>query len=309
MSRKITLIGNVNIDLVMGPSPAWPRFGTEVVLPNSEWRVGGASGNSALALQALHADFRIVANRGSDHFGKWLAEPFGTKSKAWSVSQRSTGLSVGITHPDGERTFFTTLGHLDDFSLDDVIRQLPPSPEAGEIALLSGVFVMPSLLKNYGELIAILKQRGFAIALDTGWPTTGWTQSNRQDILGWCASCDHLLLNEIEARSLIGFIDDPVENVALAMTDILAADGTMVMKRGAQGALACKNRKLVTQPAPQSEVIDTIGAGDVFNAAYLWALSQGKDLATAVKLAVETASTAIATQPRRYRALEKTANV
>jgi sugar/nucleoside kinase (ribokinase family) len=43
MTNKITLIGNVNIDLIMGPSYAWPKHGTEIVLPHSEWRVGGAT--------------------------------------------------------------------------------------------------------------------------------------------------------------------------------------------------------------------------------------------------------------------------
>jgi sugar/nucleoside kinase (ribokinase family) len=303
MTNKITLIGNVNIDLIMGPSYSWPKHGTEIVLPYSEWRVGGATGNSALALLALDADFRIIANRSDDHFGEWLAQPFAEKSKAWTVSDSSSGLSVGITHPDGERTFFTTLGHLGEFNLDHVIGQLPRHAEPGEVALLSGAFVTPALLESYDELIALLMQRGFAIALDTGWPTAGWTDPIRQAILKWCANCSHLLLNELETRSLIGFMDDPIEVVALAMIDILADHGTIIMKRGPHGALACRNGRVVRQPAPETKVVDTIGAGDVFNAGYLWALSQGRDLAAALKVAVETASTAIATQPRRYSEL------
>ena len=222
------------------------------------------------------------------------------KSKKWAVSQRGTGLSVGLTHPDVERTFFTTLGHLDEFKLEHVIDQLPRSAESGEIAMLSGVFVTPLLGEHYDELITLLKNRAFAIALDTGWPTTGWTDAIRQSILKWCASCDYLLLNELETRSLIGFMDDPIEVVALAMMDILANQGTIVMKRGPKGALACRNGQLVRQSAPETIVVDTIGAGDVFNAAYLWALSQGKELGAALIIAVDTASTAIATQPRRY---------
>jgi sugar/nucleoside kinase (ribokinase family) len=303
MTNRITLIGNVNIDLMMGPSDSWPKHGTEILLPHSEWRVGGATGYSALALQALDADFRIIANRGYDHFGDWLAQPFAEKSKAWTVSHRSSALSVGITHPNGERTFFTTLGHLDEFNLDHVIDQLPRNAETGEVALLSGAFVTPALLENYDKLIALLEQRRFRIALDTGWPTTGWTDPICKAIIKWCASCDHLLLNELETRSLIGFMDDPIEIVALAMMDVLADHGTMVMKRGSHGALACKYGRVVRQPAPETKVVDTIGAGDVFNAVYLWALSQGRDLAAALKVAVETASTAIATQPRRYSEL------
>jgi sugar/nucleoside kinase (ribokinase family) len=303
MNTKITLIGNVNIDLIMGPSQAWPKQGTEVVLPHSEWRVGGATGNTALALQALNARFSIIANRGNDHFGEWLAEPFGARAAGWNVSSKPSGLSMGITHPDGERTFFTTLGHLQDFSIDDVARQLPSVAEPSEVALLSGAYVTPLLLEKYSELITLLRERGFAIALDTGWPSLGWTDSIRQSVLKWCSSCDHLLLNELETRSLIGPMDDPIEVVARAMMDVVAGGATIVMKRGAKGALACRNGALFKQSAPETKVIDTIGAGDVFNAGYLWALSQGKDLSAVLKFAVETASTAIATQPRRYSEL------
>jgi sugar/nucleoside kinase (ribokinase family) len=303
MTNRITLIGNVNIDLIIGPSHSWPRQGTEVVLPHSEWRVGGATGNSALTLQALNAAFRIIANRGNDRFGEWLAEPFGTKSTNWNVSRHITGLSMGLTHPDGERTFFTSLGHLNDFKIDDVVNQLPPNAEPGEFALLSGTFVTPALLEHYDELIAILKQRGFIIALDTGWPNTGWTDVVRQAVLRWCGSCDHVLLNELETRSLIGFIDDPIEVVALAMMDILADNGTIVMKRGPKGALAYRQGTLFNQRAPEIKVVDTIGAGDIFNAGYLWAMSEGKDMPAVLKFAVDVASTAIATQPRRYSEL------
>jgi sugar/nucleoside kinase (ribokinase family) len=300
MTKKITLIGNVNIDLIMGPNYNWPKQGTEIVLPHSEWRVGGATGNTALALQALDCDFRVIANRGDDRFGTWLAEPFGMRSKNWNVSRAVTGLSVGITHPDGERTFFTTLGHLGDFCIEDVSRQLPSSASEGEIALLSGAFVMPKLLEKYDDLIAMLRKRGFAVALDTGWPSMGWTDPIRQSVLRWCGSCDHLLLNELETRSLIGFPDDPIEVVALAMMDVLADHGTIVMKRGAFGAVACQQGLVFKQPAPATRVVDTIGAGDVFNAGYLWALTQNKNLSAALQIAVETASTAIATAPRQY---------
>ncbi len=303
MTPKITLIGNVNIDLIMGPSHSWPKQGTELVLPNSEWRVGGASGNTALALQGLNTDFRIIANRGNDKFGEWLADAFGTKARPWNVSNCATGLSMGITHPDGERTFFTSLGHLNEFSLEDVAKQLPAKANVGEIALLSGTFVTPLLLKHYGALIALLRERGFAIALDTGWPSMGWTDPIRQSVLEWCSSCDHLLLNELEARSLLGFIDDPIEVVALAMTDILSPGGTVVVKRGAEGAFACKNGKIFKRPAPKTEAIDTIGAGDVFNAGYLSALAQNLDLDRAIEVAIATASHAIATQPRSYASL------
>ncbi len=300
MTRRITLIGNVNLDLVMGPVDYWPKFGTETVLPQAEWRVGGATGNTALALQACGAPIEIIANTGADAFGRLLAESFGARALLWTTSKAETALSVGLTHGDDERTFFSTLGHLADFSLEDVLSQLPNQAQSNEIALLSGVFVMPKLRKDYGHLIKTLKARGFDVALDTGWPSQGWTDEVRFEVFTWCGQCDFLLLNEIEVRSLFGFKGEDPENMVRMAAEFLPAGGHVVMKRGKNGAIASANGQIAGVVAPDVAVVDTIGAGDVFNAGYIAAISEGKSLSQAVEQAVAMASLAISTSPRRY---------
>ena len=52
--------------------------------------------------------------------------------------------------------------------------------------------------------------------------------------------------------------------------------------------------------APLVQVADTIGAGDVFNAAFLAALANGQTLETSLAAGVRVASKAISTIPRRY---------
>ena len=82
MTVPILVIGNVNVDLIMGPQEPWPTPGTEVILPAGDLRVGGAAGNTALALSALGTGHRRVANRGPAVFGDWLAaaSPFPARS-------------------------------------------------------------------------------------------------------------------------------------------------------------------------------------------------------------------------------------
>ena len=61
-----------------------------------------------------------------------------------------------------------------------------------------------------------------------------------------------------------------------------------------------QNRATYSAAAPKVAVKDTIGAGDVFNAAFLAALARGFDIKAALNSAVRVASTAISTHPRIY---------
>jgi sugar/nucleoside kinase (ribokinase family) len=300
MSGTIYLIGNVNIDLVMGSTAPWPTPGTETILPHSEWRVGGAAGNSALALKALRAPYKIIANRGHDDFGRWLTKPFGAKAKAWPVSKTATALTVGITHPDGERTFFSSLGHLSEFSIDSVVAQLPELAKFGDVALLSGVYVLPKLRPKYLDLIGLLRARGFSVALDTGWPDGGWTEAVQAEALSWIKQCDHVLVNELEARSLASLPVAPVREVAAALLSSMPPNANLVIKRGPNGALAQCGNVCVEVAAPVITVVDTIGAGDVFNAGYLDAIRTGMTGMEGLQQAVTVASRAVSTKPRRY---------
>ncbi len=298
-SPTVHVIGNVNVDLIMGPLPPWPAPGTENILPQSELRVGGAAGNVALALRALGVPYRLVCNVGDDLFGRWLAKAFGDAGRGWPVSPVATTISVGVSHPNGERTFLTTHGHLAEMTLADALRRLPARVGRGDVALLLGAFLSPRLLDSYESLIGILAARGFAIALDTGWPSEGWTDAIRRRTTAWLGSCDHVLLNEIESCALAGC--ERVEEAGERLRRMAKSDCAIVVKQGAAGATAWQGSRRVRVPARRVTVIDTIGAGDAFDAGYLAALMAGRSLRDAVAEGVAVASAAISTSPRAYR--------
>src|SRR6185369_12536188 len=200
MAPTIYVTGNVNVDLIMGRLAEWPRFGTEIVLPHSETRIGGAAGNTALALQALGAKHRLISSVGDDIFGKWLQSGF--TSADWIVAKTETTISVGIVNPSGERTFLTSQGHLSVHAVDDVLSLLPTRAAPGDILWLEGCFLSPPLLADYERLVDEAKVRGYALALDTGWPPQGWEPELRQRVLGWLKRLDHLIINEFEVIGL-----------------------------------------------------------------------------------------------------------
>ncbi|QKC81485.1 PfkB family carbohydrate kinase [Mesorhizobium sp. NZP2077] len=297
--RPLAVIGNVNVDLIVGPVAPWPKAGTETVVDHDELRVGGQAGNTGLAWQALGIDFEIAANVGDDQFGRWLCEAFGDRADKWSVRPESTTLSVGMTHPDGERTFFTTRGHLPRFSLADVFSVLGGKRLAGGYALLCGSFLTDDLTRDYEAFFDWANGHGIAVALDTGWPLEGWTPANCKAARAWLARCDLALFNEVETVTLAG-LPDPVE-AARQIQSSMKKGATVVVKRGPEGAIAIgPGGALVRATAPDVKVIDTIGAGDVFNAAFLAALAQDRTLTASLNAATQVASRAISTLPRNY---------
>ena len=297
--RPLAVIGNVNVDLIVGPVAPWPKAGTETVVDHDDLRVGGQAGNTALAWQALGIDFEIAANIGDDQFGRWLSEAFGARAQKWPVHPEGTTLSVGMTHPDGERTFFTTRGHLPRFGLGDVLGILDGDRLAGGYALLCGSFLTDDLTREYDAFFDWAEAHRIAVALDTGWPIDGWTAANCDATRGWLSRCELALFNEVEMTTLAG-LASPIE-AARKIRDGMRKGATAVVKRGPDGAIAISaHGELIDATAPSVKVIDTIGAGDVFNAAFLAAFAQGLQLENCLSAAVQVASRAISTLPRNY---------
>jgi sugar/nucleoside kinase (ribokinase family) len=300
--RPLAVIGNVNVDLILGPAAPWPKAGTEIIVDHDELRVGGQAGNSALAWQALGVDFAIAANVGSDQFGRWLREEFGHRAENWPVSNEGTTLSVGITHPDGERTFFTTRGHLPRFDLAGVLSVLDGPSLSGGWALLTGSFLTDDLTKDYGAFFDWADRHRIAVALDTGWPMDGWTAANRANVKTWLSRCELALFNEIETTTLAE--RESPQEAARQLRSSMKKGAVAVVKRGPIGALAVGADGVVASAAaPAVKVVDTIGAGDVFNAAFLASHADGQPLAACLTAGTQVASRAISTHPRSYGGL------
>ena len=237
----IHVIGGVTIDLIMGPVAPWPQPGTETFVAHSELRAGGPAGNTALALRALRVRHRVISNIGNDIFGQWLADAFGETAYGWQRVSSPTSISIGIEHPGGERSFLTAAGNLAEQTAADILGMLPARAAPGDIALLTGAFLYPALLDSFDRILDIIAKRGFAVALDTGWPPDGWDSNTRSQATAWLAHCDHVLLNEIEWQSLSG--TDSVDAAASWMIGKAKPGAVLVVKRGAQGASAWVGRR------------------------------------------------------------------
>lgn len=304
MARPLCVIGNANLDLVIGPLGDWPEPGTELFLPRSDFRIGGSAANTALALRRLGATSGLVSAAGEDVAGGMIARAFGGPLDRVARLPGPTGISVGVLHPGAERSFLSTAGHLDRLDIGFFLDRLADWPLAGGLALVSGVFALPALAADHGMLLAQLRRRGAEVAIDPGWPGPGWTDAARRLALGWLAGADHVLLNDKEATGLAGTADLPA--AVAALVPAIDPGSRLVVKRGRAGALCAWAGGSAEVPAHRIEVFDTVGAGDAFNAGYLDAVARGLGPAAALARGTATAAAVIAAFPRTDTALSQT---
>lgn len=296
-AQRLTIIGDIGVDLVLGPLSDWPRVGTETIMERSELRAGGSGANAALAASYLGGTSRLLSAVGNDDLGSWLSGQLRGLGATLEVCDAATTLSVGLIHSCGERSFLTTRGHLDKVSYDLLRPHLTPAPQPNSVALLSGAFLTPGLRAHYPRLIADLNALGYQVALDTNWPPQDWDAAVRAEVVDWIGGCTHVLLNELELASLVESPDVAVAIERLA--PLLKPGATLVVKAGARGAIGVQDGQRLECAAPAATVFDTIGAGDSFNAGYLLARLNGCSLRESLAAGCHTASNIIARFPRR----------
>ncbi len=300
-SPRILVVGNANVDVLMGDVAPWPLPGSEVIIDRYEWRVGGAAGNTGLALAALGVqegvDSDVIADVGTDFLGAWLEEAMTGAARLTRVPH-ATALTVGLTHPDGQRTFVSYLGHLVTLPRERIEAAIDAA-RPGDLLLLCGYFLLPELRAKAPAILRRARERGVITTIDTGWPDGGWTAEVRAEVAALLPLLSAFLPNREEVLGLTGAPQDGDVNAAVAQLCELGAE-RIVVKLGAGGALLVAPNEHALVPSPNVVVQDTVGAGDTFNAGLLAGLARGMSWAEALVPAVNAAALAIASQPRHY---------
>jgi len=294
--RPISVIGNANLDLVTGSVHDWPDWGTEVFLDKSDFRIGGSAANTALVLQRLGQTVGLVSATGSDAAGAMITRQFSGPLDRIATRPGPTSISVGVLQTGGERSFFSTNGHLDGLDAAFFSSALEDWPLEGAIALVSGGFALPGLLDEHTAFLERLRARGATIAIDPGWPGEGWSDAAIAKAREWTRLADHILLNDKEVLGLSG--EKTVHAACRTLSPHMRPDATLVVKRGAEGAACYHARNYLVEHAEPLAVIDTVGAGDAFNAGYLSAVAEGASDRSALRRGIDVASAVISEFPR-----------
>jgi sugar/nucleoside kinase (ribokinase family) len=288
---SISVVGCVQVDLVLTPVVELPPSGGTLLIDDMGMRLGGAGANAALAFAEIGVHPRLFGCVGDDHLGRWMIQQLGQLglgSELVVLAGERSGLTVACEGPDRDRTFLTYLG----VNADWTTAMIPATAYEADQFLFCDYFVAPALQGSAArEILATAQAKGATTFFDTAWDPHGWSADTRAEVLGLLAEVDVFLPNEAEAFALSGVSDSAAE----AGRILQAASGRwVVIKLGARGCLAVgPGGAEFAIDAPSVAVVDTTGAGDSFNAGLAAALARGDDWPTALQSAILLASTMI----------------
>ena len=259
----VTIAGELNLDLILYGLPESLPPERELLASKMMLTLGSSSAIVAHNMAVLGCRVGFSSCIGVDNFGDIAAARLAEAGVDVSTIRRlddgsCTGLTIILPRPKW-RNILTYPGtifalrpeHLDMSYLSD-----------SRHFHLSSYFLQRSLLAKIPQILLDLKSAGLTLSLDTNDDPDDLWQSGLRDVL---PLVDIIFPNEREAMKISG-----CDNLESAIAWLTHRVPLVVVKLGAQGAVACRGRERVHSPAIALDaVIDPVGAGDSFVAGFL----------------------------------------
>jgi ribokinase len=273
----VTIIGSYIVALVI-EADRLPVAGETVIGRNYRVTHGGKGSNMACCAARLGARTRFVGKVGRDNFGEGFLdllrrEGVATEGVLYAQNQ-PTAVGVIVCGPGGSNLIVIDAGANGEFSPADVTN-----------AAIQGVVLSPLEIPLETALAGarIAAQRGVPAILN---PAPA--QDLRRRDLGAVFA---LTPNEGEARVSLGLAAVDSHSPAECARELLElGPRNAIVTTGADGALWASHDGLWHVPALEVEVVDTVGAGDAFNAGLAAGLAEGMPMERAIAMGVTAAS-------------------
>ncbi|MGW5044685.1 ribokinase [Streptomyces griseoluteus] len=277
----LLVVGSANADLVIGVERR-PAAGETVLGGDLAVHPGGKGANQAVAAARLGARTALLARVGDDGHGRLLLDSLrsaGVDTANVPAGGAPTGVALITVDPSGDNSIVVSPGANSRLDAGDV-RQAERLVRGSRV--VSAQLEIP--LETVAEVVRTLGD-GNRFVLNPSPP-----RPLPAEVL---AACDPLIVNEHEARVLLGDAltgEDPEDWARLLLE---AGPRSVVVTLGAEGALVCDASGVRRVPPVKVDAVDTTGAGDAFTAALAWKLGSGAELADAAAYAARVGAAAV----------------
>lgn len=269
----VTIAGELNLDLILYGLPEQLLPERELLANRMMLTLGSSSAIVAHNLSALGSRVGFQSRIGDDPLGRIALERLQESGVDVSnvrtvAGQTTTGLTV-ILHHEQWRNILTYAGTISELNWDDLdLDYLADSRHFH----FSSYYLQKGLRPRVQELFQRLKSKGLTISLDTNDDPDDRWEGDLHDLL---QHVDVFLPNEREACKAAG-----TEDLDQAINRLSKLVPLLVVKLGRNGALAQRGSQRFTAASKELTPVDTVGAGDSFDAGFLHEYVRGSDLET-----------------------------
>lgn len=278
----IVAVGDLNADLILA-GDVTPRFGqVEKVIDDATLTMGGSTSIFACGAARLGLRVAFIGKVGRDPIGDFLLDTLLARGIDVAGVRRDDTVKTGLTtilSRGVDRAMLTYLGTLGVLTAADIDWEL--ASQARHLHLGS-YYMLDALRPEAPHLFAAARARGLTVSLDTNYdPTEQWDGG----IATALANVDIFLPNETEVQAI-----SRCTTWQAGMAHLAARVPVVAVKRGGDGATAQRGAEVVTAPPLPVTVVDTTGAGDSFNAGFVYGHLAGWPLARTLTFAVACGS-------------------
>jgi ribokinase len=269
----VVVAGSVNVDLVVGVERR-PGAGETVLGSDLATHPGGKGANQAVAAARLGGRVAFLGRAGTDANGDLVRATLrrdGVDTTHLVTTPGPNGVALITVDPSGDNSIIVSPGANAKVTEEDVAAARPLFADAEVVSL--------QLEIPLAAVVAAARTAGEAGA------RVVFNLSPAAEVPDeLIARCDPLVVNEHEAE----FLGDTRPAGLLAR-----GARSVVITRGADGAVVADADGVTEVPSPRVDVVDTTGAGDAFTGALCLRLARGDDLATAARYAVRVGAAAV----------------
>jgi sugar/nucleoside kinase (ribokinase family) len=234
--------------------------------------VGGSAFNFTKICANLDLKVLFVGKIGKDPIGSVLkqiasAGKVTTKFIEVGAASTQTNLAAHYVHEDGTSIMTSAGSANQSLSPQDLESAIENHLPNAKYLYLGGGLKLHALLPGYPKLVAQAKKAGVKVVLDHGRVTNLVTEDHKRIIKSIIGDVDIYLPSRDEFLDLWSFSD--LEAGLKSLENKVG--GTIIIKDSINGCYSIKSGEVVRVSPPSVIPVNTIGAGDSFNAGYITA--------------------------------------
>lgn len=272
----VLVAGEINPDLILSGNVV-PEFNqVEKLVDSATLAIGSSSAIFACGAARLGLKVAFIGVCGDDVFGRFMLDEMQKRNvdvkDVIVSSDEQTGLSL-ILNTQTDRAILTHLGLIPALRASDISDMLLRQSRHLHVA---SYFLQTALQQDLPGLFHRAHSFGLTTSLDTNYdPSEKWLGFD--ELL---STTDIFLPNKIEALSITR--SDDIESAAEQLAN---KSRLVVIKLGPEGALASHHKEIIRVESIPVKAVDTVGAGDSFDAGFMygylndWALQKSLQLA------------------------------